>query len=77
MEELTRALTSGDESRSDAAKERSALLQQLHGAEQVTFTFSDINQLTIGAWSSQEAHRPAAAAARRRAGMSRFVHIFT
>lgn len=36
VEELTRALTSGDESQADAAKERAALLQQLHGAEQVT-----------------------------------------
>ena len=35
VEELTRALTCGDESRVDSAKERAALLQQLHGAEQV------------------------------------------
>lgn len=40
MEELTRALTCGDESQVDSAKERAALLQQLHGAEQVGSTRS-------------------------------------
>lgn len=38
MDELTRMLTSGDESRADSAKERAVLLQQLHGAEQVLAT---------------------------------------
>jgi hypothetical protein len=36
VDELTRALTCGDESRVDSARERAALLQQLHGAEQVS-----------------------------------------
>ena len=35
MDELTRAMARGEESGADAVKERSALLQQLHGAEQV------------------------------------------
>lgn len=35
LDELTRAMAHGEESAADAAKERSALLQQLHGAEQV------------------------------------------
>ncbi len=36
LDELTRAIAHGEESGADAAKERSALLQQLHGAEQVS-----------------------------------------
>ena len=52
MEELTRALTCGDESRVDSAKERAALLQQLHGAEQVVSGNIQPRLLDLSEWTT-------------------------